>query len=212
MENDMYLIKTDKTIALANYSHIVSIGNKCATTILLRNLNLYKESYPFDYVPTQPHLILKYIKDFTTFLPKQNNVRNIDEVWFGHYNVKENYEQTVQKFQRKIKRLYDALEKPNKILLVYSTEADVYNEMNSRYNDNYQSLIDLNEHLKLTFPATCNIAAIHTNKTFEDTADIINFTINVGDNHLSNNMETHVPKTYNLYRNTLKEVFKAIFK
>ncbi len=207
----MSFIKANKTITLADYSHIVSIGNKCATAMMLRKLGVYKESYPFDFIPTQPHLILKYIKDFTEFLPAQNNIRNTDGVWFGHYNVKEDYEQTVLKFKRRIKRLYNILNSSDKILLVYSTEADVYNEMNSRYNDNYQSLINLSNYLKLNFNATCKIVAIHVNKSFEDTADIINYTINVDDNHLSDNMETHVPSTFNLYRDTLRDVFKLIF-
>lgn len=47
---------------------IISIGNKCPTAMILRDLKIYKESYPFDYIPTTPRLILKYMKDQNEFL------------------------------------------------------------------------------------------------------------------------------------------------
>jgi hypothetical protein len=46
------------TIDYTKYDCIISIGNKCPTAMILRKLNIYNESYPFDYIPTTPQLIL----------------------------------------------------------------------------------------------------------------------------------------------------------
>ena len=211
MNKDIYLAESIKTINRESYPHIISIGNKCVSSIMLRQLKMYKESYPFDYVPTQPHLITKYLKDnFQSFLPDEKNIRNADNVWFGHFPFAQQYAQTVDTFQRRIKRLYSVLQSTEKILFVYTTEADVYNEMNSRYNNNYNDLIILRDYIKSNYNTSFDILAIHTNKTFNDIDNIINFTINVDDRHLSENMETHIPTTFGPYRSVVREAFKKI--
>ena len=53
--------------------------------MILRELNIYKESFPFDYIPTTPHLILKYLQKQDDFYPEKGVVRTRDQVWFGHY-------------------------------------------------------------------------------------------------------------------------------
>ena len=64
----------------------ISIGNKCSTAIVLKNLNLRETSLPFDYIPTSPDSILKYIKSgFKNFIPAKGKVSNDDGVWFGHF-------------------------------------------------------------------------------------------------------------------------------
>ena len=210
MNQDIHFSKPNKTINLKEYDHIISIGNKCASAMMLRNIKVYKDSYPFDFVPTQPHLILKYIKSFKEFLPDRKNIRNKDGVWFGHFKFADKYDETVETFERRIQRLYDRLKSTDKILFVYTTEADVYNEMNSAYNDNYSALKELRDYLLSTYTASFNILAIHTNKIFEDEANIINFTLNVADKHISKNMETHIPSTFNPYREALRDLLKQI--
>ena len=196
MNQDIHFNTPFKTINLKEYDHIISIGNKCASAMILRSLKVYKDSYPFDFVPTQPHLILKYIQSFKEFLPDKKNIRNKDDVWFGHFKFADNYNETAQMFERRIQRLYNRLKSTDKILFVYTTEADVYNEMNSAYNDNYSALKKLRDYLLYTYTAFFNILAIHT--------------INVDDKHISKNMETHVPSTFNPYREVLKDLLKQI--
>lgn len=58
-----------KFININDYDYIVSIGNKCPTAMLLRELNLYKESFPFDSIPTNPSLIFKYLQNLEDFFP-----------------------------------------------------------------------------------------------------------------------------------------------
>jgi hypothetical protein len=196
-----------------DYEFIVSIGNKCATAIYLRELNIYKQSFPFDYIPTTPHLILKYLQNQNDFYPEKNIVRTRDNVWFGHFDINEKYNETIETFKKRFERLFNLLENKKKILFVYTSEADVYNEMNNRYNDNYNELCKIVEYLIETYKYdNFKLLCIHTNKSFADTNNIVNFTINVPDNYMSDDMSTHTEKTTSQYRNLLKNLFKDIFQ
>jgi hypothetical protein len=196
-----------------DYEYIVSIGNKCPTAMILRDLHIYKESFPFDYVPTTPHLILKYMQNQDDFYPKKNVVRTPDDVWFGHFDINEGYDETIETFKRRFARLFDLLQHKKKILFVYTTEADMYNEMNNRYNDNYNQLTKLVEYIIETYQYdNFKILCVHTNKSFADTKHIVNFTINVPDCYMSDDMSTHVHPITAPYRNTLTNILQAIFR
>jgi hypothetical protein len=196
-----------------DYDYIVSIGNKCPTAMILRDLHIYKESFPFDYIPTTPHLILKYMKNQDEFYPKKNIVRTPDDVWFGHFDINGGYDETIETFKRRFTRLFDLLQHKKKILFVYTTEADMYNEMNNRYNDNYNQLTKLVEYIIETYQYdNFKILCVHTNKSFTDTKHIINFTINVPEHYMSDDMSTHVHDITSPYRNTLKNILQTIFK
>ncbi len=207
-----YLTPT-KFIDINDYEYVVSIGNKCPTSMILRELNIYKESFPFDYIPTTPCLILKYLENQEEFYPSKNVVRTKDDVWFGHFDINDKYDETIETFNRRFKRLFEILENKKKILFVYTTEADIYNEMNNRYNDNYNELSKIVEYIIQTYKYDdFRVLCIHTNKSFNDTKNIINFTINVTENYLSDDMSSHTPNTTSLYRNTVKNILKEIFK
>jgi Putative papain-like cysteine peptidase (DUF1796) len=209
----MNYLQPTKFINFNEYDYVISIGNKCPTTMILRNLNLYKESFPFDYIPTTPELILKYLKNQDDFYPKKNNVRTKDDVWFGHFDINDNYIKTIETFKRRFERLFNVLKNKKKILFVYTTEADIYNEMNNRYNDNFNQLSKIVEYIIETYNYNdFKILCVHTNKTFADTNNIINFTINVHNNYLSDDMKTHTLDTCLLYRQTLENLLKEIFK
>jgi len=200
-------------IDIREYEYIVSIGNKCPTTMLLRELNLYKESFPFDYVPTTPALILKYLQNTKDFFPEKDVVRTKDGVWFGHYNISDKYETTINTFQRRFQRLFDILYQKKKILFVYTSEADVYNEMGNRYNENYASLNAIVDYIQTTYNYTnFKILAVHTNKSYQNTENILNYTIYVPTQYLSDTMSTHIPEVWNKYRDILKELLKSIFQ
>jgi len=97
----MNCIEPHTKINPSSYDEIISIGNKCPTAMILKELGVYKESYPFDYVPTTPKLILKYLQDPTEFYPFKNTVKTEDGLWFGHYDISEKYGQTIKTFKRR---------------------------------------------------------------------------------------------------------------
>ena len=208
----MNYLPINKHIDYNKYNCIISIGNKCPTAIILRKLNIYKESFPFDYIPTTPKLILKYLKNKNDFYPELNTIINKDGVWFGHFNFKSDYDNTIIMFNRRFSRLDDVLKNNKNILFVYTSEADVYNEMNNRYNNNYNDIIELKDYIINTYNNNnFTILCIHTNKSYEDTNNIINYTINVDDQYLSDNKETHIPRVFNMYRDVLESLLKNIF-
>jgi len=92
----------------------------------LKDLNIYKDSYPFDYIPTTPSLILKYLQNQDDFYPKKNVIRTNDCVWFGHFDINNKYIETIDTFKRRFERLFSLLQNKKKILFVYTSEADVY--------------------------------------------------------------------------------------
>ena len=207
----MNYIKPSTFIKIEDYDYIVSIGNKCPTALILRDLNIYKESFPFDYIPTTPELILKYLQDQTDFYPKKNTVLNKDKVWFGHFDINEKYDETIKTFKRRFDRLFEALRNKKKILFVYTSEADVYNEMNNRYNNNYTYLTKLISYIKTHGYDDFTVAAVHTNKEFINTRNLINYTITVPEKCLSDDKSTHTYEIWTEYRTILKELFKEIF-
>ena len=209
----MNYLQPTQFVDFNEYEYIVSFGNKCPTAMILKELNIYSVSFPFDYIPTTPELILKYLQSQDEFYPTKNVVRTKDDVWFGHFDINDKYNETIEKFKRRFARLFDILQNKKKILFVYTSEADIYNEMNNRYNDNYSQLAKIVEYLIKTYEYdNFKILCIHTNKTFIDTNNILNYTINVPNNYLSDDMSTHTGETWDPYRNVLKNLLKEIFK
>jgi len=202
----------DSTINKSNYDAIVSIGNKCPTAMFLSSNGIYGRSFPFDYIPTTPGLILKYLKDQGEFYPRKDHLKNDDGVWFGHFNLSSEYDITIQAFNERFEALFDLLRNKKKILFVYTSEADIYNEFGCRYNDNYSDILKLRDYIIEKYEYTdFLILAIHTNKIFENQANIVNYTINVDQIYLSDNGETHLPHIFNPYRNVMSNLFKKIF-
>ena len=95
---------------------------------------------------------------------------------------------------------------------VDTTEADIYNEMNNRYNDNYGDLLRLRGWLIETYTSTdFLVVAIHTNKWFPNEENIVNYTITVDQKYVSDNKETNIPEVFEPYRNVLKSLLSKIF-
>jgi len=210
--SQMNYITPTKFVNSSDYDHIVSIGNKCPTAMILRQMNIYQRSFPFDYIPTTPGLILKYLQSQNDFYPQKNVVRTMDGVWFGHFELnEEEYFNTIETLKRRFARLFDILEKKKKILFVYTSEADVYNEMNNRYNDNYSDLSKMVHYLIETYKYNnFKFLCIHTNKSYVDTDNITNYTIYVPSKYLSDDMSTHTGEIFTNYREILLQFMMKI--
>jgi len=202
-----------KKINSNDYDCIVGVGNKCPTVMILKKLGIYKDSYPFDYIPSTPQLILKYLHDHSNFLPEKNKTISNDGIWFGHFSLDDaNYDNTKQTFNKRFERLFNKLQNKKKILFIYSSEADIYNELGNRYSNNYKILCEIKEYIRYKYAYDdFTIVAIHTNKTYKNDKNIMNYNINVPDEYLSNNMETHNEKTTSIYRTVLESLLKEIF-
>jgi len=180
--------------------------------MILKKIGVYKESFPFDSIPSYPGIINKYLQDNTDFFPQRNIVRNKDEVWFGHFNLNEKYDDTITQFKRRFERLHLNINNKKRILFVYSSEADIYNEMGNRYRDNYTDICKIRDMLLNTYSYNnFTILAIHMNKTYTQTDNIYNYTINVPDVYLSDKMETHTIPVTTEYSYILECLLRKIF-
>jgi hypothetical protein len=104
------------------FDAIVSLGPNCFPAEFLRELGIYKESFPFDSITSNLELILKYLTDNTDFFPQINppNSCNRDGCLFGHFNFNRDYHSNVAIFQRRFARLDKLLRAKKKILFIYT--------------------------------------------------------------------------------------------
>ena len=203
---------------LNDHKHIVSIGDLCPTSMALKSLNVYKESYPFDSINTTPKLILKYLKGQEDFFPpkKKDNPRNVDGVWFGHFNFDDKHEETIEIFKRRFERLYELLKNKKKILFVYTSESHIQNGLGMKpdYSLNYKQIEDIVDYIKDTYKySDFKIICFHINKTYPDTENIVNYTINIPYEYLcENDRDLKMHDFKSMHRDTLKKLLNEINK
>ena len=211
--------KVEKKIKSSDYRYIISLGNKCGTSMVLKRLKKRPRSYPFDYIPTNPELIKKYLIDDSEMFPEYGTDRNQDNVWFGHWPLEPNeaYEKTKEIFVRRMDRFKDTLKSKESILFVYTSEADISNEMFSRDRDNFADLIKLRDFFIDEYSNdNFHMIAVHINKIYQDVEKITNYTINVESKYLSDfphgkeNTRRDV-KIGGYYRRQLKWLLAEVF-
>ncbi|MBQ3311802.1 hypothetical protein IJG72_06965 [bacterium] len=126
------------------YDLIVSIGEDCACSSYLRRCALQNYSYPFDWLTKAPfkNRIKLLLNNFDGFMDK-NNLHKIpkntigpvdkkcdyyedtlNDIYFYHdfrvnHNFDEEYDIVREKFDRRINRLYEEIEKSNQVLFVW---------------------------------------------------------------------------------------------
>lgn len=123
------------------YDFIFGIGAACSCSETLRKCGLQFQSYPLDWLyrgnlKTRIDLI---VNDFQDFINKEDlvksgerehplpcdiytNIRNkivFNHDFALHKNLDDTYPGVKEKYDRRIKRLYENIEKSNKILVVY---------------------------------------------------------------------------------------------
>lgn len=215
----MNFSKVEKKINPQDYTNIISLGNKCGTSMVLKRLKRRPKSYPFDYIPTNPELIKKYLIDDSDMFPEYGTDRNKDNVWFGHWPLEPEceYEKIKEKFKIRMSRFKEVLKSGEQILFVYTSEADISNEMFSRDRDNFADLIKLRDFFISEYDNNnFHIIAVHINKTYQDVDKITNYTINVENKYLSDfpygkeNTRRDV-KIGGYYRRQLKWLLAGVF-
>jgi len=133
-----------------NYDLVVSLGCKCRTAGTLKGLKITRKTYPFDWVRydggiAQMNLLLRCnliknhfkgafdIEDFVEYhnpynSHKRSTINVKTKLYFGHEfpwdkSVKEAFPEFLEKYQRRIKRLYDDVESANNVLFVFDAQS-----------------------------------------------------------------------------------------
>lgn len=131
--------------------NIIPIGDHCSISIILNDLNLRKQSYPFDWVSNNEQLydtniiynieiinelnasdnvndiVKKYIGDA---LDNDNKINSINNIWFPHDN--ENKNDNFEKYKRRFIRLKEDLNKKNLYILLtrhYYIEKSIFEKI-----------------------------------------------------------------------------------
>jgi Putative papain-like cysteine peptidase (DUF1796) len=113
-----------------SYNYVCSLGTLCQTGMLLKSLNLKLASYPFDWIFSNPNMIIDCIENkFEKFLDKSHYL-SIDAIkngrcthliygknMFNHHNPLIN-EDEYQYFIRCVKRFNELIEKKEKKLFI----------------------------------------------------------------------------------------------
>ena len=131
--------------------NIIPIGDHCAISIILKELNLRKQSYPFDWVSNIEQLydtnIIYNIKIISQLKSSDNiddivkeyigdafdndkKINSINNIWFPHDN--ENTTYNFEKYQRRLIRLKEDLNKKNIYILLtrhYYIEKSIFDKI-----------------------------------------------------------------------------------
>ena len=108
------------------YVHVCSLGTLCHSTKIIMNNKLKRESYPFDWIYSNPKNVLHMIEDdFKTFLDKSFYISkklraghtHYDDNLFNHHNPKDN-EAQYNYFVRCVNRFRDLLKTTEKKLFI----------------------------------------------------------------------------------------------
>ena len=143
--------------------NIIPIGDHCIISMILKELNLRKQSYPFDWVSNIEQLYdtnIIYNIEIINELKMTDNVDNIVEkyignafynnkininnnIWFPHDN--ENITDIMEKYKRRFIRLKIDLNKKNIFILVtryYYIEKEIFQKiLEQLLNYNNESII-----------------------------------------------------------------------
>lgn len=132
---------------MENNEIYISIGDKCQTSMALRELNLRKVSLPFDFISSNLNAINYYLKtkNINKFIPnnnynKPNDYCNELQCWLGHFPFNSETERLylVNKFNIRFNKLFNILNSDLFVYFIYSCTSLKH----KIYDDNYIKYIN----------------------------------------------------------------------
>lgn len=224
-----------------NYqSHeIISLGSNCAPGLALRKLNLKGETYPFDWIISNPVIIADVLENgydkFLDFESKnldeniidffhclfKNSIQNFPKhqckynsygQYFTHY-IGETTTAIKQKFSRYFERFFSIIKNSEKLLFIKSTEEYIYHKKSRDSSDfYYEHLIKVSKLIQNLNPnLNFKILNIEINNTHQNTDFIDNVNLDFPLD-LSDNCEYHDDIHYTFYRNSVKDIINKYVK
>lgn len=215
---------------MEKYDEIISLGTNCNPGLSLRELNIKKETYPFDWIRSNSKIIYdlllngrdKYIS-FNTIKSDDYYTKHLDSIdiinfpeshinyygqYFTHYYHLTTNE-VIDKFNNYFNRFFNILNSNKKVLFIHSHEEYLYHKK-SRDNklEFYNYLCKINDIIEEKYPnLSFEILNIDINNEFKNYKKIINLNMTY-DLPLSDNSETHKSEYYDIYRNNITNIIK----
>ncbi len=130
-----------------NDYEFISVGDRCFSSIMLKDFNLRLSSYPFDYIPSSPSLILKYCQTASSFYPSEGSIYNEDGIPFAHFLPRLSRRDFRETFEKRLGRFQNVLTNAKPVVFVHTTESQICPLLKSQ--DDYQEgLLNLIEHIE----------------------------------------------------------------
>lgn len=217
---------------ISDYNEIVSLGSNCNIGLSLRELNLKKEAYPFDWVRTNAKIIYDVLTNKSNLYAQLNNaivsndyfLSNLHYFLHPHFpNTHVNYygqhfthhldhtpKQLTDRINRQLNRFHSLLQTNKKILFIHCNEEYIYHEHSRNHRmELYHYLCKINDHFLMEYPdITFDIINIDIFDDYTDYKNIKNIKLNYNQ-QLSERGETHNKKGYTPYRDGVTQIIKS---
>lgn len=147
----------------------IPFGNRCLSALAMDHYKKREMSFPLDYVECEPRqLLLLFRQQFINFYIPRDTYTNDYGIFFEHHQ-KNSHAENHEKFERRIRRLYQYLQTPSvPIVFFHTTEFFLM----KRYTEQEQlaydrDLVELADYIRRNFPdLTFTILALITNRSF----------------------------------------------
>jgi hypothetical protein len=214
---------------MKKYDEIVSFGSQCDVGLSLRSMDLKGETYPFDWVCSNPKIIYDVLVNgpsrYVTFDGNKNDDYYVNDLGsrydfnipkdhinfygqhFTHYTGMSSEELT-KTLSRYLERFFNLLKSEKTVLFVCSHEEYLYHKIShDNKNEFYNYLCKINDNLCENYPQLkFTILNIDINNTHNNYKNIINTSIDYA-YHFSDG-ETRKPAYFEPYRNSITGAIK----
>jgi hypothetical protein len=226
----MFNVVNDVKLPYKNFNAIISIGCSCPTALSLQQLKIKKETYPFDWIISNPIILYDFILNgpskFLNFNMNNNSCNDvtftvIHDVYskllghttscyalneYGIYFTHDLKDDIYEKYKRRCERFNDVIQSNSKILFIYTTEICIYHKGYRDLQDTYHDYI-----IKISamYP-NCTFLCINLNKVYDDVTNVFNINVTCNTNTLSDDCEHHTPEYTDNYRKIVTSILKNV--
>jgi hypothetical protein len=218
---------------ICNYKHIISFGSTCCPGLILQELGVKKETYPFDWLRTNTKIIYDILingpnrytsfnkeisddylyKDLNSYTHPDFPLSHVNYYGqhFTHYtNI--NTLELIKKFEKYMSRFFNLLNSSTSVVFINTHEEYIYHKKSRESKDElYEYLCKINDMLAITFPnLTFKIINIDMNNNYKDYGNILNYNLKY-DLPFSDYCEHFDKHFYNPYRKEVMNILKDIF-
>ena len=141
---------------------IIPLGINCGMAETLKRLGKRQMSHPLDWVVSFDGIAKLFDKSFVGFLPTKKYVypNNDEFFWSDQYGIifrHDNFPESTEKYERRIKRLFEILDTTKEhVLFIRKCHQDVYHSEVQHHNilneDDVQDIIDFEAAIRRHFP------------------------------------------------------------
>lgn len=198
-------------LMFSEYNHVISIGHRCTSIILIREAGYKDASYPFDVsFSYNAGNVIKAIKDnFVDYCPidMEGNHNKYGIAPIIHYS-KLSPEERHEMYKRRGQRFMNILNSDKKVLFIYANEDFLHNKKYRENNDElYNYVVEFVEYIKNEFSQLSFQVLFIDSIQRKSTNDIISLFIDIPKKFIT---DTEIIDNVWNYRNFLVNVLRKL--